>query len=71
MGELLHTRPGQSGLRGCGYAYAALRLRQWFCRKHKVKSGKYVRFSHRWLWEQCGLTRLALTKHDTFPWAKA
>jgi len=51
-------------------AYAALRLRQWFCRKHKVKSGKYVRFSNRWLWEQCGLTRLALTTRY-LPWAKA
>jgi len=51
-------------------AYAALRLRQWFCRKHKVKSGKYVRFSNRWLWEECGLTRLALTTRY-LPWAKA
>ena len=50
--------------------YAAQRLRQWFCRKHKVKSGKYVRFSNRWLWEKCGLTRLALTTRHP-PWAKA
>ncbi len=50
--------------------YAAQRLRQWFCRKHKVKSGKYVRFSHWWLWEECGLTRLALTTRH-LPWAKA
>ena len=50
--------------------YAAQRLRQWFCRKHKVKSGKYVRFSNRWLWEECGLTRLALTTRH-LPWAKA
>ena len=50
--------------------YAAQRLRQWFCRKHKVKSGKYVRFSNRWLWEECGLTRLALTTRHP-PWAKA
>ncbi len=50
--------------------YAAQRLRQWFCRKHKVKSGKYVRFSNRWLWEKCGLTRLVLTTRH-LPWAKA
>ena len=50
--------------------YAAQRLRQWFCRKHKVKSGKHVRFFNRRLWEKCGLMRLALTTRH-FPWAKA
>ena len=57
-------------------AYAALdrhairRLRQWFCRKHKVRSGKHVRFSDEWLWEQCGLTHLGRTTRY-LPWAKA
>ena len=41
--------------------HAVWRLRQWFCRKHKVREGKYVRFPSTWLWEQCGLTRLART----------
>ena len=50
--------------------HATRRLRQWFWRKHKVKSGKYVQFSNRWLWEKCGLTRLALTTRH-LPWAKA
>ena len=27
------------------YAHATKRLRQWLCRKHEVKSGKYVRHS--------------------------
>ncbi len=57
-------------------AYAAVdrhaiwRLRQWFWRKHKVRSGKYVRFPEEWLWEHHGLTRLGpKTRH--LPWAKA
>ena len=50
--------------------HAVWRLRQWFCRKHKVREGKYVRFPSTWLWEQCGLTRLARTTRY-LPWAKA
>ena len=46
------------------------RLRQWLCRKHKVKSGKYVRFPDEKLWETHGLRRLA-PKTKGFPWAKA
>ena len=46
------------------------RLRQWFRRKHKVRSGKYVRFPDQWLWEHHGLTRLA-SKTGHLPWAKA
>ena len=39
-------------------AYAAIdqhatrRLRQWFCRKHKVRSGSYVRFPDERLWQE-------------------
>ena len=50
--------------------HATRRLRQWFWRKHKVKSGRYVRFSDERLWNGCGLTRLGSTTRD-LPWAKA
>ena len=50
--------------------HATRRLRQWFWRKHKVRSGRYVRFSDEWLWDDCGLTRLGPTTQD-LPWAKA
>ena len=57
-------------------AYAAIdrhatrRLRQWLCRKHKVRSGQYVRFPDERLWKEYGLTRLAV-RTTSFPWAKA
>ena len=57
-------------------AYAAIdrhatrRLRQWLCRKHKVRFGNYVRFPDARLWNDYGLTRLA-TRRASFPWAKA
>ena len=50
--------------------HATRRLRQWFRRKHKVRSGKYVRYSDHWLRETCGLTHLGPTTAD-LPWAKA
>ena len=40
--------------------HATRRLRRWLCRKHKVRAGRYVRFPDRHLWEDLGLTRLAL-----------
>ena len=46
------------------------RLRQWLCRKHKVRTGKYVRFSDARLWKDLGLTRL-VPRTARFPWAKA
>ena len=46
------------------------RLRQWLCRKHKARSGEYVRFSDERLWQEYGLTRLA-PRAASFPWAKA
>ncbi len=51
-------------------AHAIRRLRWWLCRKHKVRAGKYVRFSDERLWNDHGLTRLAL-RTARFPWAKA
>ncbi len=50
--------------------HAMRRLRQWFCRKHKMKFGKYVHFSDIQLRETYGLQHLAL-KTKNFPWAKA
>ena len=46
------------------------RLRQWFCRKYKVQTGKYVHFSDAYLWETYGLHRLVVTTKD-LPWAKS
>lgn len=57
-------------------AYAAIdahttkRLRQWLCRKHKVNSGKYARYTEERLWKNYGLVRLATTTTG-LPWAKA
>ena len=59
-----------------GPAYSAInnhstrRLRQWLCRKHKVKSGKYVRYPNPRLWKHYGLTCLE-PKTQGLPWAKA
>ena len=50
--------------------HATRRLRQWFCRKHKVRSGKSVRFSNERLWYVYGLARLA-PRTTSLPWAKA
>jgi group II intron reverse transcriptase/maturase len=50
--------------------HATRRLRQWFCRKHKMKSKKHVRFSDIRLREHYGLIYLAPTTRN-FPWAKA
>jgi len=50
--------------------HAVGRLRQWFCRKHKARSGGFMRFSDQRLWKHHGLTRLGLTTKN-LPWAKA
>ena len=39
--------------------HATGRLRQWLCRKHKVRIGKHVRFPAERLWSDYGLTHLA------------
>ena len=51
-------------------AHAIKRLRQWLCRKHKVRSGKYVRYPDANLRDDLGLTHLAL-RTAGYPWAKA
>ncbi len=51
-------------------AHAAGRLRRWLCRKHKVQTGKYVRFSEQQLWDHYGLLRL-VPKTKMLPGAKA
>ena len=38
--------------------HALRRLRRWLCRKHKVRSGKLVRFPAARLFEEYGLARL-------------
>ena len=50
--------------------HAVRRLRQWLCRKHKVRTEKYVRFSDERLRKEYGLTRLD-PRTASFPWAKA
>ena len=50
--------------------HATRRLRQWLGRKHKVRSGKSVRFSNERLWNDYGLARLA-PRTTSLPWAKA
>jgi group II intron reverse transcriptase/maturase len=50
--------------------HAVKRLRQWLCRKHKVRSGKYVRFPNERLRDEFGLTHLGRKTRD-FAWAKA
>ncbi len=50
--------------------HAARRLQQWLCRKHKVKSGKTVRFPFQRLYDQYGLFRLTRTAMG-LPSAKA
>ena len=45
-------------------AHATKRLRQWLCRKHKVESGKYVRFPDEGLWANYGLIRLSVLKRS-------
>ena len=39
-------------------AHASKRLRQWLCRKRKVKSGEFVRFPDEGLWQDYGLAGL-------------
>ena len=50
--------------------HATRRLRRWLCCKHKVRTGKRMRFSDERLWEEWGLTRL-ISRTASFPWAKA
>ena len=47
--------------------HAVRRLRQWLCRKHKVRSGKYVWFPHEGLLNHYGLTRLPEAESGGMP----
>ena len=50
--------------------HATQRLRRWLCRKHKVRSGNYVHFPDKRLWQEYGLMRLR-PRAASLPWAKA
>lgn len=50
--------------------HAEHRLRQWLCRKHKVRSGGTSRFPDEYLHQTLGLVQLTQRTHN-FPWAKA
>ena len=51
-------------------AHASKRLRQWLCRKHKVKYGEFAHFPDGRLWQGHGLERLNVWKRS-FARAKA
>ena len=44
-------------------AYLFQRLRQWWCRKHKVRNRRDSRFSARFLYQQLGLVELRARRH--------
>ena len=44
-------------------AHATRRLRQWLCRKHKVRAGKYVRFPDKRLWDDLSLLASCRGRH--------
>lgn len=44
-------------------AYLFQRLRQWWCRKHKVRNRRDSRFSERFLYQQLGLVQLRARPH--------
>ncbi len=52
--SLGHVSPAYSAVN----QHAVKRLRQWLCRKHKVKSGKFVRFPEQRLHDGYGLIHL-------------
>ncbi len=51
-------------------AHTTKRLRQWLCRKHKVKSGKHVHVSNTRLWDTDGLIQRAPATKSV-AWAKS
>jgi len=64
--SLGHVSPAYSAVN----QHAVRRLRQWLCRKHKVRSGGFVRFPDERLWNEYGLVHLT-RKTVSFPSAKA
>ena len=50
--------------------HAVRRLRQWLCKKHKVRGAGLSRFSAEYLYLELRLVRLRWIKRN-FPWANA
>jgi RNA-directed DNA polymerase len=44
--------------------HARKRLRQWLCKKHQMRSGRYVRFSDDWMHQELGLVNLDKQKRN-------
>jgi len=51
-------------------AHTTKRPRQRLCRKHKVRTGKYVLYPNERPWQAMGLTRLKVHR-ASFAWTKA
>ena len=51
-------------------SHACRRLRQWLCRKHKIRGQGTSRFPDQYLYDQLNLVQLS-AKTRNFPWAKA
>lgn len=50
--------------------HACKRLRQWLCKKHKVRGSGTTRFPDQYLYNELGLVQLSKRTRN-FPWAKA
>ena len=50
--------------------HACRRLRQWLCRKHKLRGSGTSRYPDAYLYQELGLVQLS-AKTRTFPWATA
>lgn len=50
--------------------YTTMRVRQWLCKKHKVRGNGYSRYPDESLYRTLGLIRLPLLP-QRLPWAKA
>ena len=50
--------------------HACRRLRQWLCKKHKVRGAGTSRYPDNYLYHELGMVQLR-AKKQTFPWATA
>jgi group II intron reverse transcriptase/maturase len=50
--------------------HACRRLRQWLCKKHKVRGSGTSRYPDNYLYQELGMVQLC-AKRQTFPWATA
>ena len=50
--------------------HACKRLRQWLCKKHKVRGSGKTRFPDQYLYQELGLVHLS-ERTCNFPWARA